>query len=308
MNVKDYIPGALPSPSDERDYKISRCMDIPTCGVEEVIPATFECWIPSKRYNQGSTGSCTAFAMATIFSCIWHKLTGEERDFSTGYIYTNTLETDFKYRGAYMRDVVKTVHKHGDILSVIGDNNDEKPESIKWFEENYPKFKEYSKMLVDSYVRLETKQEAMAFMYKYKIPLFVSLKMGNITPFTSNKNGLHAVAAYKYGRMSGFDCKNSWGNEIPFITKKDFDIFEEVWGIVPKENITFTDVITEGEDARWSADDIMEAATDGIVEGFPDNMFRPGEPVTREQIAVIWGRMKRYMDEHYTRTDEIGNK
>ena len=301
MNINEYKGGALPSPPDERDFRVSSCMDMPSGSVEEAIPATFECWVPSKFYNQERTSSCTAFAMALIFSCIWHKITGEERDFSTGYIYTNTLETDWKWEGAFMRDVVKTVHKHGDILSVIGDNNDEKPDSIKWFEEHYPTFKEYSKMLVKSYVRLETKQEAMAFMYKYKIPLFVNLKMGDITPFTSDKEGLHAVAAYKYGRVSGFSCRNSWGKDnIPYITNKRFETFGEVWGIVPKEKVMFTDVDKE----RWSAKAIEEAAVDGIIEGFPDNSFKPEEGATREQIAAMWERMKRYMDENYVRVKE----
>ena len=70
--------------------------------------------------------------------------------------------------------------------------------------------------------------------------------------------------------------------------------------MVPNENISFTDV----EKDRWSYDAINEAAADGIVEGFPDNTFCPDRALTREQIAVIWERMKRYMDENYRKADK----
>ena len=57
------------------------------------------------------------------------------------------------------------------------------------------------------------------------------------------------------------------------------------------ENMKFTDVPS----GKWSAQAISEAANDGIIQGFPDNTFRPNEPLTREQIAVIWRRIKHYV-------------
>ena len=296
-----YGSGALLSPPDKRDYRISRCMDIPAGGADGVIPRNFECWIPKEIHDQGETASCTAFAMSTIFSCIWHKLTGEDRNFSTGYIYGNNLGDCYQGTGAYMRDVAKTVTKHGDILSALADSNDEKPEAFRWFEKIYPKFKAYSKLLVKEYVRISDASEARAFMYKYKIPLFCSLRLGDISPLSSNPDGLHAVAMYKYSFNFGFACRNSWGkNNIPNLDYRNFKIFKEVWGMVPNENISFTDV----EKDRWSYDAINEAAADGIVEGFPDNTFCPDRALTREQIAVIWERMKRYMDENYRKADK----
>lgn len=296
--TEQFYGGVLPSPPDERDHRIAHCMDIPVGGADTVIPRNFECWIPDRFYNQGQTASCTAFAMATIFSCIWHKLTGMDRDFSTGFIYGNNLGDFYNTPGACMRDIAKTVTKHGDIFASLADDNSEKPEAFTWFESVYPTFKHYSKMLVKEYVRIWDFADARAFMYKYQIPLFASMRIGNITPLSSDPDGLHAVVAYKYTFNFGLDCKNSWGQyNTPWITNKRFDKFEEVWGIVPNEEIKFTDV----EETRWSAKAITEAATDGIIEGFPDNSFKPEEGATREQIAVIWERMKRYMDENYTK-------
>ena len=61
------------------------------------------------------------------------------------------------------------------------------------------------------------------------------------------------------------------------------------------EEIKFTDVSSD----RWSAEAIDEAVKDGIIAGFPDGTFAPDQPLTREQIAVIWSRMKRYCTENF---------
>jgi hypothetical protein len=45
----------------------------------------------------------------------------------------------------------------------------------------------------------------------------------------------------------------------------------------------FSDITKE----RWSFDEIEAAAEAGFLVGFPDGTFKPTEPVTREQIAVI---------------------
>lgn len=291
-----FFSGVLPSPLDKRDYKISRCMDMPVGGADTVVPRNFECWIPDRYYNQGQTASCTAFAMATIFSCIWHKLTGEDRDFSTGFIYGNNLGDHYNGYGACMRDVAKTVTKYGDILASVGNDNSEKPEAFEWFEKTYPKFKDYSKLLVKEYVRIWDFADARAFMYKYQIPLFVSMKMRNITPFASDPDGLHAVVAYKYTFNFGLDCKNSWGEyNCPKITNKRFDKFEEVWGIVPNEKITFSDVTND----MWCADAINKQAQKGVLQGFPDGTFKPDEPITRGQMAVLLERLDRANEEKF---------
>lgn len=301
MLKKVHYGGALLSPPDDRDYKISRCMEIPSGGADSVLPRKFECWVPDRTLDQKQTAKCTSYAMALIFSCIWHKLTGEDRDFSTAFIYANPLDSTWRYPGAFMRDVCKTVCNHGDILAVIGENHEEKPDCIAWFEENYEGFRKYAKMLVKSYIRLESAEEARAFMYKYKIPLFVNLEMGDITPFASDKEALHAVAAYKYGYNTGFTCRNSWGEyDCPEITNKKFKIFKEVWGIVPNEKIVFPDV----EEQRWSREDIYDAVEKGLIYGYDDGTFKPAQSLSREEFCVLAGRLLRYMDEHYTKIEK----
>ena len=299
MNYK----GVLPSPEDKRDWKIARCMDMPTGSVTEMLPETYTVsWLPP-ILNQGNVSSCTAFAMSAIFSCIWHKLTGEERDFSKGFLYGNRLETSHTGKGQIMRDVAKSATKHGDLYSSTWENLTEVPEAIKAFEEAYPEFKEYAKRLVKGYVSIHTKEEAMAFLYKYDIPLFVSTKVSKISSLAAlGEDGYHAIICtgyenYAWKGQEYFYNQNSWGADAWCSPKPklQFDDYTEVWGIIPMEEKKFKDVA----DDRWSADAIKEAANDGIIEGFPDGTFVPSGDLTREQIAVIWQRMKRFIEENY---------
>ena len=117
------IGGALPSPEDARDFRLSRCMDMPAGGAN--LPSSFSCYIPERIRDQGQVNSCTAHAMATILSCISHKLYGEELSFSAGFLYGNRRETDYKGAGEIMRDVPKKAAKWGDVPDTVWENTSE---------------------------------------------------------------------------------------------------------------------------------------------------------------------------------------
>lgn len=299
--MQKFYNGALRSPPDKRDWKIARCMDMPTGSVMQMLPETYTVsWLPP-ILNQGNVSSCTAFAMASIFSCIWHKRTGEERDFSKGFLYGNRLETYHTGEGQIMRDVAKSATKHGDVYSSTWESLIEVPDVIKEFEKVHPKYKEYAKHLVKGYVSIHTKEEAMAFLYKYDIPLFVSTKVSKISSLAGmGEDGYHAIICtgyenYAWKGQEYFYNQNSWGADAwccPRPTLK-FEDYEEVWGIIPMEEKKFTDV----EETRWSAEAIWNVANNGIIEGFPDGTFKPEQPLTREQMAVICDRLIRYCKE-----------
>ena len=275
--------GAIPSPRDGRDWKIMRCMDMPTGSIK--LPTSFSCDIPETIRNQGKTNSCTAHAMATILSCIAHKLYGEYLSFSAGFLYGNRRETDYKGSGEIMRDVPKKTVKWGDVPESVWENASETPKIIKAFEEAFPRVGLLSRKLISGYVRIYTKEEAKAFMVRYGIPLFVSLPMNKISPFLGD--GYHALACFRYG-TTGFSCVNSWGeNDIPYVTGKKFDDFEEVWGLIPNEETKFSDLPAE----HWAYDAVYGAVKRGEMKGFPDGTFHPDEPITRAQMAVILQRM-----------------
>ena len=238
--------------------------------------------------------------MSAIFACIWHKITGEERDFSKGFSYGNRRSTYHTEEGQIMRDVAISAKRYGDVYSTTWECLKEVPDVINEFEKAYPEIAEYSKMLVQGYVRIRTKEEAMAFLYKYDIPLFVSAEVSKIVSLGGS--GYHAIICtgyenYAWKGQEYFYNQNSWGTDAWCSPrpKLQFDDYTEVWGIIPMEEKKFKDVA----DDRWSADAIKEATNDGIIEGFPDGTFAPEEPLTREQMAVIWDRIKRYCAENF---------
>ena len=110
--------------------------------------------------------------------------------------------------------------------------------------------------------------------------------------------GFTALLLQKYGDMTqketvevlksiavdlgekGKDPKFGWG--IPVLPLED-----ELKIIIGGTPMTFKDV----EDTRWSKEAIDFCVQQGLIVGFEDGTFRPAEPVTREQIAVIIERL-----------------
>lgn len=291
--------GCLPSPPDSRDYRISAFMDMPSGtsdGVDCVYPKSYSVpYVPSIK-NQGKINSCTAFALSYIFECINQKLCAQTDVFSTGYLYGNRKDTYYTGEGQVMREAVKIAQKYGDVKATVWDNNLEVPEAIEAFEKEYESISFCSRKLIKGYVRLREEDEAKAFMYRYEIPLFVNTTTKKINPL-SGSTGLHALVATSYSFNHVFKCQNSWGEKNCPHPEIRFEDFNEVWGIVPMEEVKFTDV----EETRWSAEAIKTAATDGIVAGYPDGSFKPAQNLTREEVAVMWERMKRYCEEHYAK-------
>lgn len=279
-----YKSGCLPSPPDNRDYTIADCMDI-ACDTYVRLPNEInDIWTPPIR-NQGNISSCTAYAMSTVLRCIYHKIFGSDVEMSVGGLYGNRLVDEYQGKGQHMRAVAMCAKKYGDFRASDFEDLSEVSDIIKSFENAYVKNGDKMIKLVKSVVRIKDIYEAKAFLYKYKVPLFVSTKMYHIVPLGSK--GLHAMACCGYD--GGFICQNSWGEEDYPSPRLEFREFDEVWGVVPMENETFTDVKSD----RWSAQAITEAQNDGIIDGFPDGTFKPDEPMTREQMAVIWHRIKK---------------
>jgi len=257
----------------------------------EALPEEFEVsWLPSEMKNQGIVQSCTGQAMSTIFECIYHAKTGEGRQFSTAWLYGNRREFDYDGKGMIMRIAAKNAAKYGDVFSETWDSKAEVKKVVDEFEAVFAEKEPYSKKLIKEYISLRSEDEVKSFLIKYDIPIFVNCDMSAMCPVWS---GLHALALYGYDKKYYY-CRNSWGDYYPTVKLK-FDDLKEKWGIVPMSETKFTDI----ESGRWSEEAIKAAANDGIIKGYPDGAFMPEKPLSREEIAVIWQRMKNYCEEHY---------
>lgn len=285
MNVN--YNGALPSPPDDRDWRIHLCTDMPAGSAAQELPKIYNVsWLPDHK-NQEYVNSCTSFAMAGIFECMWYKLTGRVVDFSTLFFYGDRMETAYTGEGFVMRDMAKTAHKHGDVTEDILGGNLEVPEAIRVFLEAYPKIKDLAHKLVQGYVRIYNEDEAKAFLLKYDIPLFISTQMKHINPLTKS-TALHAMMCTGY-TSTYFKCQNSWGKYNCPNPEIKFGNFKEVWGIIPMTEFKFTDIA----DDAWYADAVKRQAIKGVAKGYPDGTFKPDAPITRAEMMVILDRLDR---------------
>lgn len=282
----------IPSPPDERDYRVYMAMDV---AADSEIPASFEVWQPPIE-NQGSTGNCVAQSLANIMECIDHRDGLNHKDRSVGYIY-GTQQTS----GMIPREACAAVVKDGDVYRSVWEYLDENPDCWMRRQQVSQGVKNTAKRAL-MYIRLYTKAELQNFMLKYNLPVMIigeTQYLGN-----SFSYGRHAVTCRGWISREDWDKSNlsmfpycdihytnSWGtggargDGTGYVNFKNI---EEILGIVPMEKVKFTDV-AEG---RWSKPAIDIAVDDGIMQGYPDNTFRPEQPLTREEFAAVYARMK----------------
>ena len=84
------------------------------------------------------------------------------------------------------------------------------------------------------------------------------------------------------------------------ITRAEFiKIFNKYFGLNEKSGKTFNDTST-----HWAKDEIDIAVTYGVINGYPDNTFKPNEPITREQAAKIISNYKKIEDDNYDKLNK----
>lgn len=292
--------GVLLSPPDDRDYPVSAVVDMSTIE----IPKDFQVWQPPVE-NQGSIGNCVAQSCANIMECIAHEYGEEHRDYSVGFIYGSDLNTE--NNGMYPRDACDVLIKQGDVLREEWECLMSNPICRNRRAQVYDSLKDKARK-VNSYIRIKTKEELQAFMVKYKLPVML---IAQTSAFRAGENGRHAVVCYgwisketwaadpdKYNDANEYGHEdllftNSWGTAYHNQGRGAccFEDMEEIWGIVPMEKITLTDI-----KGRWSEKDVQLCIDRGLVKGYEDNTFKPTQPVTREEVAVMFARYIRETD------------
>lgn len=279
------------SPPDGRDYTAAMAMDV----ANTPIPERFRLKMPEAELQQA--GNCVAQANSTRAE--YNLGTGEQ--VSVGWLYGNRRETSNRGVGLYVRDAMKTILKYGNLRREHFEYLYEVPHAIERFEAAYEENKD--KTFFDkSYIRLHTKEEVQRFILKYQTPVVAVLHTGDLSG-TLGDGGLHCVliCGWKpegeyieedtFFHSTGEDdmiFHNSWGRLWRFngYGTCKFEIFKEMWGIVPMAE-SFTDIT-----GHWAESAIKQAANDGILKGYEDGSFRPDQPLTRAELAAIYQRMK----------------
>ena len=100
--------GAMPSPIDKRDYKLTNLM-----ASAPVLAPIYEPKIMGPVLNQGQSSQCVACSLALVKYIIEKQQTGNVQEFSTNYIYGNRAAEDEKGEGLYPRQAIKTLVNFG---------------------------------------------------------------------------------------------------------------------------------------------------------------------------------------------------
>lgn len=234
-----------PSPSDERDYKLDQFMYL---APEEELTHEYKIpYIPSVR-EQGNTGMCMAFALASIKEYQEWKERGLRVRYSPGFIYAQKTFTSKEGMiarfdlGILRRNGVCAFSQFPSIgkYKTIKDKYDLLDDQIK---------KDAKKQRVKSYVRLDNEYEIKKALMEMGpvllcinvYPSFYKTNSDGLVKEVGeneNKQGGHAMTIVGWSVFNGrtyWNVLNSWGqdwgNNGFCMISTNYKGIMEVWGI-----------------------------------------------------------------------------
>lgn len=257
MENQQFGFGAIPSPKDIRDYKLSS-----QALVSISVPETFQLnKIPIK--NQGSQSTCAAHTLCELVEYHNKRQTGNFTKFSTDFIYGLRFDGDYMGEGMHLRDALKNLQNYGDVYYTTIPGNSNVPTARNKVFSNFESHKiEAYPNRISTYYRITSVKE-MQYAISHDGPVVIgmrwyssaSLDKDNVYTFNSSKScDGHAVLAVGYDKeyvILQNSWGASWGNKGYFKVKySDFKtLFFDVFGVT--DNITsikkpnkFTDVVS----------------------------------------------------------------
>lgn len=305
--------GAIPSPRDERDYLYSNIM----AGTSPLPPSYVTPYLSElaeKAINQGTSLMCVPCAVSHLKYLIERKQNGNGEMFSPGYLYGNKAEDDADEGGCYPRCVVSQAAKFG-----------------VCHKEEFPKLYQSKMLANKEYKADKERLDGLAYPYRGNTYYACGQNVDVIKHAIYDRGGVVAcycvydsfyvpdwgMIKYKpstinYGYhevlLCGWDDEkesfimlNSWGKIYPDIyggnLMQPYCYINYTYP--PIETHTLVDDINEIGDGKmfkdienhWAKNDIEKVVKKGIMNGFPDETFRPDEPLTRAQLCSILVRL-----------------
>lgn len=262
------------------------------CGAsDEEFPEEFEIERKANIKDQGNIGACVACTLAEVGQYLY------EKEMSEAWAYGSFRNDSDKRPGLFTTralDLWKTI---GQVpLSDFG-VLEEMPE-IRELTNKFPQLLEIAK--------------------KYRIGGYASLNYANAEKkdkaikqaLMKDGIGLVAVSSDYFGEshcimITGWNDKNntykiqnSWGadwedNGFGEIPKKEFNYVYAVF--VEEFKLPFEDVPAD----RWSYKPIKNMYLSGLINGVSETLFEPERPITREEVATIFDRLCKKIDEKF---------
>ena len=302
--MTQYGLGCLPFEEDDRDYKFKDLISCVGQYPEEYIPI-----LHSARLNQGLTSMCTAFALATSRYMFELHDSNNNKMFSPGYIYGNRDTLDYKGEGMMIRQALKTLQKYGvcyltsfnKIGSYVDCKTEYESKKDEYNSEAYPyRISSYWGIGSDNEIKQSIITNGFAIVsYNVYDNWYNVGTDGKIANNYGKNYGAHCVLLVGWTKNNEWIVLNSWGrswgdNGLGYIPMSIYK--NEAWCVLDNIQETFFKSLKD-IDNHWAKTSINKAVQYGIIKGYEDGTFRPDEPITRAEAAIILANVHGYKGE-----------
>lgn len=221
MDWKKKVNGYIPSKADPRDYKMKLAY-----GAEE-LPEEYNVDVKHYVHDQGEINNCAAHALSTFVEIFLDSL-GKFQKVSYPWYYGNRRYTENQEEGLIARDLLKTAQKDGGLYLSDYPLDQEVPEVIETFNNNYEAFKDKAQNLrIANYYSCTTVEEVKEAVMKYGAVL--------IGTYLFESFGAVATGQTLYMNepiITGNTIETPVGGHMMIITGwiKDYFIVQNSWG------------------------------------------------------------------------------
>lgn len=226
--------GALRSCYDARDFGI-------IASASENLPTKYNVPIYAEIKNQGARSTCVAHALSSLVEIHNASQYGEQRSFSTDFIYGLRDVFQTYGEGMNVRQALSNLRKYGDCYFEDCPTNSTVDEARAIVQE---RFEELCSLAyphrISTYYRCENAQQIKTALIKHG-PVIITVKMysnarlvDDIYTWDANDSyGYHCMLCYGYDER-GWLIQNSWGRTYGkdgrFVLPYDFELIE-AWGV-----------------------------------------------------------------------------
>ena len=307
--LKNLTGGCILRKEHPLDYKYGIVSGVSETPTVVTYPMTFRLWTSGIK-NQQTKNTCVAHALATLKETQEYYDARDTKKFSTNWIYGNRTDSQYQGEGMYIEEALNNLKNYGAVyLEDLPDNLDY-TDALKIVNnrksELLTKAQEHK---IKSYAIPHNANEIKTALYNDHSPVvigiliyesFYNINNSGIAPIPNIKKeveyGGHAVVIIGWTVINNKEywvVQNSWGenwgdNGCFYIGINDnFPIYESWCSVdIINHDLNFEDI-----QDRWSEKYINNCVRAGLISGFEDGLFRPTDPITREQLCTIISKM-----------------
>ena len=307
---KSLSGGCLFKPESVKDYEFSSFLSGKSQNSGDFPDSYYTLWTPKVK-NQQIKETCVAHALASANEILERYYSGgKTQKYSTVFVYANRHEGQYEGEGMYISEALANLKNDGIPKEEEGYSfNLDYLDAVTYLNQRKDLYEDAIKHKIAGYARVRTEFEMKDALVNQKTPIIVGASLyesfydvdasGIVKKPSSNERcyGGHCMLITGYTKINNENywvVLNSWGEYFGdsgfcYIPFDAYELFYEKWVIIPKKFATkaFSDV----EDGRWSKGYIDGAIKRGLIEGFPDNSFKPDGPLTREQLCVVLSKL-----------------